>query len=680
MSVPFTKRLHDAVPVLVLLCTGLLAATKIGDPDTMQYLASGRQTLQHGLERACVFSYASDQCQIVYPQWLFHVAAYEVYRMGSWNALVALQIAIAIGVFAVVAWRLRRARTHPLVIAAFVLFAAMVARERFILRADLFALLPAVLLYYVLERYWDPSATEASRRLLLPVLGGIQVVWANTHGSFPLAFVLLGAFLAESVLTRAPGVRAALEAGGVVVLASFLNPFGLEAFLQPFRFMLGGEHTAPQLEFLSPFAPADLEHLTVIAYKALLAAGVALLVLSFRAIRVRDLAILAAVTYLSVKGMRYLALFAVFCAALLPRYAEALRETLARFAERRGGERTPAAVGAAASVLIIAATAVIAHAAATNRLYRFDAISRRTGFGVSDLAYPAAAAEFVEKADLQGAMFNDYSIGTYLNWRLFPARKTFIDGHTYTPERLAYYRQVMAGGVPYQQVVDRYGVGYFLLSHRSSEARDLIARLYRDERFALVYLDEAAVVFLKKTPANEGLIERLRVDFAAFGQPIPAPLANVRDPDDAYLGRTDRGLALAGLGRNAEALHELEDAARENASSFVTLTALGLQLEQHGDAARALSACERAVRIRPGYAPGRFWLGILDLRRKRLEDGIAQLQATLRINPSFPLAHFNLGAAFENRGDKRLALLHYRQELAINPSYQPAQNGVKRLS
>jgi len=673
------KKLYTAVIVLTLACIGLLAATKIGDPDTMQYLASGRYMLGHGLEYGCVFNYSSDQCQFVYPQWLFHVLTYAAYRAGSWNALVTMQIAIAVCVFAVILLNHRRNAAHPLVTATLLLLAAMVARERFMLRADLFALLPAVLLYYALERYFDASTTAASRRLLLPALAGIQMVWANTHGSFHLAFVLLGAFVVESVLARRPGLRPVLEAAGAVVLASFLNPYGLKSFLQPLRFMLGGEQSAPQLEFVSPFAPADLTHLTVTAYKVLLVLVVALLVLSLRALRVRDVLILAPLLYLSVKGMRHIALFAVFGAVILPSYAEALRARVARWMARRGGERCGAALALGVSALLLATMAGIAYGAATDRIYRFDALSRRTGFGVSELVYPIAAANFVERADLPGNVFNDYSIGTYLNWRLFPARKTFIDGHTYTPESLAYYRQVMAGSVPYRQVADQYRIKTFFLSHKSAEARDLIAKLYRDEQWALVYFDEMAAIFLERVPENEELIARYRIDLTTLERSGPAPLANVSDPTDFYLGRTDRGLALSGLGLDAPALAELEQADRENPRSFVTLTALGLLLDKRGESARALAAYERAVGVRSGYAPGRFWLGVAYLRQKRLAEGIAQLEKALSINPTLPLAHYNLGAAYENRGDKRRAREHYRQELELDPSCQPAQKGLRRL-
>jgi hypothetical protein len=38
----------------------------------------------------------------------------------------------------------------------------------------------------------------------------------------------------------------------------------------------------------------------------------------------------------------------------------------------------------------------------------------------------------------------------------------------------------MAGGVPYEQVADQYGINTFFLSHKSAETRELIAELYRD--------------------------------------------------------------------------------------------------------------------------------------------------------------------------------------------------------
>ncbi len=670
------NRVCEAVRGLAVGLAGLLAATKICDPDTMQYLAGGRYTLAHGLETACVFGYASEQCQIVYPQWLFHVLTYLVYTLGSWNGLVAAQVAMALAVFAVIARRHARAGIHPLSSAALLVAAAMVARERFMFRADFFALIPAVLFYVSLARLFESG--ELRRRDLLAA-GGVVVLWVNTHGSFPVALAILGAFVVDASIRRDVPRSRVFAAVGTIAVASVLNPYGFVSFLQPFRFLMGGSASAPQAEFLSPFAPADLEHVSVVAYKVLLAGAIVLLVAAHRTVRVRDALILAALGALSATGIRYIALFAVFCALLLPVQLETVRAWIAARLPSASRDRLSRGIEVAAAAALALSIAGIAQASVTNGIYRYDAISRRAGFGLSDLAYPVGAAEFVDRSRISGAMFNDYSIGTYLNFRLFPARRTFIDGHTYTPESLQAYRQVMAMATPYAGVVDRFGINYFILSHKVGETRDLIAKLYHDEQWALVYLDEIAVVFVKRVPENDALIARFRPDLRSFGKdPLP-PLVDIVTPEDFYLGHTDRGLALGTLGLAEAAAFELEAAARENPESFVTLTALALTLEQNGDAARALDACRRAVRARPGYAPARFWLGVFYLRRKNVELGIEQLEAALRINPKMPLAHFNLGAAYENRGDKVRAAGHYRAELAINPAHRPAQTALRRV-
>src|SRR5262245_42026002 len=99
----------------VLALIGVLAATRISDPDTMQYLASGRYIASHGLEDGCIYSYAAEHCQIVYPQWLFHLFAFGLYRAGGWTALGLAQIVVVLAIFSVVAVLHRRWLIHPVI-------------------------------------------------------------------------------------------------------------------------------------------------------------------------------------------------------------------------------------------------------------------------------------------------------------------------------------------------------------------------------------------------------------------------------------------------------------------------------------------------------------------------------------------------------------------------------------
>ena len=670
------RALAGALVVSTLALTALLAATKIGDPDTLQYLASGRLMLQRGLDYGCAFTYASDECQVAYSQWLFHLLAYGVYVWGGWNGLVIVQVLMAVGTVAVILASPEVRRCHPLLSCSVAFLAVMVARERFVLRADCLALLLAALLYVVLQAHGRGASSPTRLRGLLAAAAGIQLLWANTHGSFPLGLLIAGAFLGETLLAArlpdAPARGAALAAPGVVLAASLMNPFGLRAFLQPFRFVAAGKEMAPQLEFLSPFAAADFRQLTFSAYRLLLAVVVVTMVLSVRKLRPRDLLILAPLVYLSATAVRHMAFFAVLAALVLPRHLEELRGRVAPVLSAK----TRRLSAAAAAVLLLAAMSGTAAAAITDELYRFDSISRRTGFGLSELVFPVAAADFVERAPVPGRMFNDYSTGTYLNWR-FPARRTFIDGHSYTPETLAYYGRVMSRSAPFDAMAEKHRVDAFFLSHKAADTKALIAELQRSDRWPIVYFDELTMVFVRRTPENRALIDRYEVDLSRI-QPTAA-FANLRSPSDLFLGHTNRGLVYSGLGYDQQALAELRLAALANPKSFVALTALGIQLGKKGDVDGSIAACREAVRARPGYAPARFWLGIGHQRQARHREAIAELEKAISINPETRLAHFAIAQSREALGDRTAAAAQYREELALNPRHRGARQALARL-
>lgn len=676
----------------VLLWAGLLAAVRISDPDTMQYLAGGRYIVAHGLEHGCVYSYAGEDCQIVYPQWLFQVLSYLAYFIGGYGTLVALQIALVVAVFGTIVREEHRRGTYFLVTAYVVVLTALVARERFQFRADFFAILPAVWLYYALDRLKAAADRRTARRLWVAI-ACIQAAWANLHGSFPIGFLIAAAFLVESGLdsmragnkarrTGAPLAGALVKrvaaAFGIVIVASFLNPYGPKAFFQPIQFLLQGSAMSPQLEFLSPFAPADLERTPVMAYKLMLVLLAVVVLSSLRRLRATDVLILAPLTYLSATGVRYVALFAVFCAVLTPRLVDELRAGAAlRWASLRSG-RAPVFVAVVAAVLLLGFVAGTAIGVSTNALYRYDSVTRRTGFGISDLVFPIAAADFVERNAPAGNMLNDYSVGTYLNWRLFPARKTFVDGHTYSAARLAEYLKFIGGGTSYQSIAAKYDVGFFFLSHKSAETRALIRNLLRDSQWALVYFDEMAMIFARNRPENAEIIGRYRIEPKALAA-LPRELANIRHPDDTYLGHTDRGLILSTLGFAQAATSELETAVAANPRSFVALTALGNQRSQAGRLDEGVVACETAVALRSRYAPARACLGVLYLQQKRTKEAIASLERAVALNAKAAIVHFNLGIAYENDGERRRALEQYRKELALNPAFKPAQEAMRRL-
>jgi tetratricopeptide (TPR) repeat protein len=226
-------------------------------------------------------------------------------------------------------------------------------------------------------------------------------------------------------------------------------------------------------------------------------------------------------------------------------------------------------------------------------------------------------------------------------------------------------------------MAEKHQVDFFFLSHKAADTRALIADLHRNESWPLIYFDELAMIFLRRTPENQALIDRYEVDLAQL--PASAPFANLRSPGDFYLGHTNRALVYSGLGHDDKALAELRLATGADADSFVTLTALAIQLGKGGDIAGSVAACRNAIRARPGYAPARFWLGIGYQRQAKHREAIAELAKALSINPETRLAHYAIARSHEATGDTVAALEHYRAELARDPRHRGSRQALARL-
>ncbi len=80
---------------LVLLATFLWSSKPVLDPDTFWHLAVGREIWQTGhLVRTETFSFTAPGAPWVDEEWLFHVGAYPLWRLGG-DALLRLLTAAA---------------------------------------------------------------------------------------------------------------------------------------------------------------------------------------------------------------------------------------------------------------------------------------------------------------------------------------------------------------------------------------------------------------------------------------------------------------------------------------------------------------------------------------------------------------------------------------------------------
>jgi len=506
-------RAGSAVVLAVVL---LLALRPLAGFDTWWHLASGRaMSEQGGLLHEDPFTFTAQGHPWLNHEWLWQGIAWRLYEAAAFDepaGASALTIATAL-VYALaftLGYRaLRRRGTGPWVSLALVSLCAWGAQPRFLARPEMATVLAIALLLGRLSKRspYDPGVS-GNDPIVLPALIAVAV---NLH---PGALILPGLVILHSAARLAGEViaerrlpdRAALGResvlGGLCVAATFLNPAGPGLWLVPFelsRIVKTGAYHNP--EWLAP-TPA-----TAPVFFAAMAAAVLLLARAVPGRRLTaDALPLLALGALSLTGYRHIALFL----AAVP-FGVAVPAATDPLLRESGLIRRTACAGVLALVLTLS-------------------VGRRTlsgevGLGVDEGTTPVAAVRFLEETGIPGRLYNDVRFGGYLDWRFPKDRRVFIDGRNELfVSELSDVSAVLSGRVSYDAwltLCDRWRFDAAVVRYhdekksvlypaRAGEAprtglRAWSAFLFLPERWALVYWDDTALVFLRRGGPNDAL-------------------------------------------------------------------------------------------------------------------------------------------------------------------------------
>ena len=186
-----------------------------------------------------------------------------------------------------------------------------------------------------------------------------------------------------------------------------------------------------------------------------------------------------------------------------------------------------------------------------------------------------------------------------------------------------------------------------------------------------VYRDRVDVAQIVKDAAGIDVPPRERL---ARAVPFPGPFHTAL-PLRNYL---PYGRELLDQGLEAAAVIAFERAAEANPGA-PTLYRLGTLLAKTGETARARSAFERALLLKPDLSEANNDLGALLAQGGDLDAAIVRFRAALASTPDYPDALNNLGYALllTGRDDEARAL--YEKALALQPDFPEALNNLGLL-
>jgi hypothetical protein len=488
-----------------VFATGL---TAIADGDIFWHLAAGRQMVQTGrLLRADPFSVSALGRPWIDVHWLFQLAAYGLYQVGGYLALVlgkAAVVSLGAAVLAAVV-----AREAPRLLFAPALVGALfLARHLLPVRPIVLTLLFLALYFALLEGY---RRQPRPRSLLwLPAL---QIVWVNFQGLSAIGPALVLAYLLAALAGRlgerrwfpfqpeTPPWRPLALAFLGCAAAAFVSPFGAAAALLPWKLLLritptgANVFAAEVAENIPPFvlertAPEQIAHfkwcLAALAFSFAFARG--------RLLLSRLLVVLALVVLALMANRNVLLLYWLGTPIAVMNVAPALQRVLAA----RRAATAAVAIGVLA-LLSVGAVTVVAAA-------REPSLRAPTPF-----RFPTESARVLAARPGGGTVFAPDHQGGYLIWTLHPGYRPYLDTRLIlrTAAEFSEYLDVVDHPEHFASFQDRHRFDYVVLpTGYPDRYLGLVAQLYRSAGWSLIFTDGSEVLFARADAGGIDLRDR----------------------------------------------------------------------------------------------------------------------------------------------------------------------------
>ncbi len=514
----------------IFLCAGVLAfyAVALAQPITLVSTDLGRH-LKNGeiflhsfsVPQGNYYSYTHPEYPVVNHHWGSGVLFYLIERVAGFAGLHIFFIAISVATLGIF---LSVGVMEGNFVAA--LFTAILAVPLMASRAEV---RPEALSYFFTAVFlwiiWHYLEGKIFRRWLW-LLPALTALWINLHIYFFFGFGLIGLGMIEAayrwLVKKQEDYRERLRslalAGVASGIAALLNPAGIHGVSYPFKIF--NNYGYRLLENQSVwFLDRVIGYPPSLYFKILFAAlALACIYFFVRAAQKKEtffpfLVLLAlGVSVLGWTAVRNFALFAVVAIPLIAIFFRGLGT------KKEFSTSHYAGILFAAGCLFV--SLFVINSAFWDR-YKDGGWGIGLRRGAAGAAAQPAAADFFLREGIQGPIFNNYDIGGYLIYYLFPRERVFVDNR---PEAYpaSFFQEVY---VPMQENEDiwheklaqfNFNAIIFYWHDLTPWAQTFLRHRVADNVWAPVYADEAVIIFVRRGGVNQSVIDKHEIPRSAF--------------------------------------------------------------------------------------------------------------------------------------------------------------------
>lgn len=486
--------------VFCLLFVGYFHTVTAMTQDLGRHFLLGRIILETGsIPLTNLFSYTYPDFPFINLHWLSEVIFYLIFQLAGFPALQILTLATVTLAFGLIFFfSLKRGSFIPVTLVSMLYLKILF--ERTDIRPEIFSFLFTAAFIVILYRYRERFTKWIF--LLIP----LELLWVNMHIYFIIGALIIGLFLIDTIIAHRRNLYSKYTSILVIVfcatlLVMLVSPNGIKGATYPFRVFENYGYTIEENQSIFLLESLGFQKPSIGYFKIAVLLLFGSLLFTAKNTRVVDWLLCIAFTVLGASAVRNLPLF-VFT-TFIP-----FTLSLSRLSRIGLVQHAIASVPPVlrtrrmlAGVLLLLLLWQIYHVATLRVL----------GFGAESGA--ERAADFFLAQNLQGPLFNNFDIGSYLDYRLYPKERVFIDG------RPGEYPAVFFTDVyiPMQEkkelfaaVDEQYGFNTIFFAHTDQTpwAKKFLRHIVENENWTMVYLDDYVVILLKEHPKNVAVIKR----------------------------------------------------------------------------------------------------------------------------------------------------------------------------
>ncbi len=493
--------------VLLFLFVGLVCVHSLNsiNQDIGRHLKLGQIIWEtKSVPKTNLFSFTEPNYPFINHHWLSEVVFYLLSGIIGLKGLIIFKAVVV----AVSFWLIYKATDKKTGLWPFLVSAPLgilVFLNRSDVRPEIFSYLFLAFFVFAILR-----ARFFGQYRWLYALPFVQVLWSNAHIYFVLGPALLLFFLVDVALDKERKV--ALSKIFWIFLATsaatLLNPNFIKGALAPLLILRNYGYTIVENQSIFFLKDYGIQLATINIFEI----SLIVLIISFvialknggRKIVFEFLAGLA-FSILAVKMIRNTGIYATIFTSVTTLNLSAIKPA-AKFLKRPVKIIFYLALSAVFAFLIINVL--------NNNLRTWMEDGGKFGLEIPSGA--AQGVEFVKQNNIKGPVFNNFDVGSFLIWKLYPEQKVFVDGRpeAYSVEFFEkIYKPMQEDPKMWKYYSEKYGINYIFFAHTDITpwARQFLFNVSQDPNWPLVYKDGSVAIFLKRTPENSALIKKFEI-------------------------------------------------------------------------------------------------------------------------------------------------------------------------